>query len=216
MILTLAITALVARADCFDPSKVPQINEVLAPRADYHETPQTIAQIHDLIWAHREELDPRLVYFRIIGESGGDAKAPGIGHAYGLFQFTDKAKRDVKRLLEKPENRHVSPRLIEVRYYLETYLQDYIEAADKGAGCRPGVKWAQMSNEEKLATLGLGKCGQHELSKDRGFCAKGSSSLYATDACPALAEYIFRRRGPPLCDRSHSAAHRAMPSRRSN
>jgi hypothetical protein len=193
---------------CWDPTEIPEINKALTPVPEFHENAATINLIHDHIWAHRNEIDPRLVYHRIVGETGGDPKkvlSRGLGGAYGIFQFSQERQFGMKDTPEQAlkklykANPNVSPRLIQVRYYLETYVQNSIRAADSPRGaCGVFKKFKQYSNLEKAAYLGFG-CEKTRLAHEASLCTKVAT--YREGSCKFSKTFIRNNTGPALCDR---------------
>jgi hypothetical protein len=160
-------------AHCFDPRKDPVIKLVLKPNPAYHETSRDIEHIHQLIWSYHEEIDPRLIYYRLVGESHGNPNAvnPSSG-AYGLYQFLGSPYKSTKThrqiieamVAERPDE---SPRLIQTEYYVDSYLRNFIMAADANSGCNRSKTFSQYTEAEKVAYLGWGSCSQSTLQKEQ-------------------------------------------------
>lgn len=189
---------------CFDPRDVPAIQQALAPNARYKETVQSVEQIHQLIWSYRHQIDPRLVYYRILGESGGNpfAENPSSG-AYGLVQFLGRPYRSPRthRQLIEAQYRarpNTSVRLIQIEYYLTQYLQLAARAADGGYGCNRSKDFDEYTNMEKVTYLGWGSCNSNAVSSERGLCR--NVHTYRTVACPLFAGVVEGRDRTPLCD----------------
>lgn len=188
---------------CFHPQRNEQIREIFQPDQEYNETSETINQIHRLIWSHREQLDPRLVYYRIIGESGGDPFSvnPSSG-AYGLFQFLGKpygSNRTHRQIIESLYRQHPdkSPRLVQIEYYLKNYLKNFITAADSGYGCNRNKTYSEYTHLERVAYLGWGSCSNATLQKELNLCTAVQS--YRDGACEVAGELIRGARTAPLC-----------------
>jgi hypothetical protein len=186
---------------CFDPKLDPTISRVLTPDPKFAETPESLEMIHRLIWEHRRELDPRLVYHRMVGESLGDPfvmnKRSG---AYGLFQFEPGNGVDYPNVFRRLYRRYpnLSPRYIQVRYYLEVYLQRFKTAANAGYGCNRQKPYSHYSNLEKVTYLGFGSCSMVTFQKELSLCSKVVT--YRNGACRFSHEAIFGRRPRPVCD----------------
>lgn len=191
-------------ADCFDPRKDPIISKYLVPDAKYQETQESIAQIHQLIWERRDQIDPRLIYHRIMGESEANPFAVNSSSgAYGLFQLLGKpanSSYSYRAILEELERQspHTSPRLIQVKYYLEQYLEPYSKAADKGWGCDHQKTFPEYSNLQKVAYLGWGSCTQATLQREISLCVNVAS--YRSLACPFSEKVILNQNPLPLCN----------------
>lgn len=208
LIFSLSLTTIIqtANASCFNPRHDPVLQEVLRPQARYHETQNTIEIIHELIWSVHNEIDPRLIYHRLVGESGGRPHIvnPSSG-AYGLFQFLGRpyrsavTHRQIVEQLER-ENPNISPRLIQVRYYIEHYLRDAINAADQGyggRGCPRNQNFSEYSNLQKVAYLGWGSCTQRALQQELALCENVASYR---QACTFSREVIADDGEEPLCN----------------
>jgi len=200
---------------CFNPKTDPTIAKHLKAGTfksksgkNFTDTADSIEQIHDLIWAHRHEIDPRLVYYRILGETTfQDPLITGMNSAYGIFQFQNKGdKAKVKRLIAN--NPHKSARLIEVDYYMNTYLKNFINMSNhlwysKGSKCKNYGKFSQMSNIVKLSYLGLGSCTSGKkgaITREQNRCQspKGENHVnYEKNGSCALLNSINKL---PLCD----------------
>jgi len=189
---------------CFAASTDPVIATRFTAQSEYHESNATIEAIELLIWNHRFEIDPRLVYYRMIGESNLNPFAVNKSSgAYGLFQFLGKprgSKKTYREILEAEyaANPHASPRLIQVRYYLEHYLATAIEAADEGYGCVPSKNFAEYSDIEKSAYLGWGSCGKLALQKELNLCKNVSS--YRDGSCAFAGSLVRGEPSKPVCD----------------
>ncbi|AGH95646.1 hypothetical protein [Pseudobdellovibrio exovorus] len=201
--LSLIISAPTWAQSCFHPQRNEQIREIFQPEPNYNETSETIHQIHRLIWSYRHQLDPRLVYYRIIGESGGDPFSinPSSG-AYGLFQFLGKpygSSRTHRQILESLYRQYPnkSPRLIQVEYYLKDYLKIFVTAADSGYGCNRNKSYSEYSHLERVAYLGWGSCTEATLQKELNLCNTVDS--YQNGACEIASALIRGARTAPLC-----------------
>lgn len=197
------ILSVEARA-CFNPRTEPSIAAALTPNRAYHENAMTIEQIHRYIWTYRRQIDPRLVYHRLVGESGGD---PFIVNrrsgAYGLFQFLGspyRSPRTHRQLIEERYRQHpgVSPRLIQVEYYLSEYMQTAKRAADGGYGCNPRKNFSEYTNLEKVSYLGWGSCTQAAMRQELALCTTVAS--YRDGSCEFSQEVIRGGDAEPLCD----------------
>ena len=208
-----------AQASCWDPEKEPAIAEIFLPKENYKkaEDQKTIQLIHDTIWAHREDIDPRLVYHRMVGESHGDpfVLSPDKKY-YGLFQFGGKPygsnlthKQIIEGLYRK--NPGVSPRLIQVKYYLEQYLQSFIEAADNGTGCNRDKKYHQYTNLEKSTYLNYGACNRAAMNREIAKCSKPSDAPYAK-AC-GFSYGVTRGYASRVCERQNPGTRPSRPTR---
>ncbi len=191
-----------ARADtCFDPYKEPKITDFLNA-AKMGESQSTIDEIHRLIWEHRSELDPRLVYYRMMGESGGNPAAVHSSGGYGMFQFTGKpynSRLTYRQILEAQyrENPQMSRRLIQVRYYLKEYLQRFSSSADLGWGCKRNRMFSNYTHLEKAAYLGWGSCDIRTLEKEKRLCRINES--YMPVACSFATPLLLNTGVIPLC-----------------
>ena len=213
-------------ASCWDPTKEPAIAELFTPNAQYKEDARTIELIHDTIWSHREDIDPRLVYHRIVGESHGDpfVLSPDKKY-YGLFQFGGRpygSKQTHKQIIEGliRKNPRTSPRLIQIKYYLEQYLQNFITAADAGTGCNRDKKYHQYTNIERSTYLNYGACDRSALSKELAKCAKPKDPKKPSEA-PYAKACVFsfsvtRGRGSRLCERQNPGTRQVPGPRRSS
>ncbi len=191
-----------AQEACYLAASDPVLVKALRPVAAYHETEEIIAAIHQEIWNHRKDLDPRLVYYRILGESHGNPNAVNRSSgAYGLFQLLGKpygSSRTYRQILHglQAAQPDVSPRLIQVRYYLNNYLSAFARAANAGYGCNH-KKFRQMSNLERAAYLGWGGCKVSQLKKELSLCHHNASYMQM-GACK-VAGAALRGNAVPIC-----------------
>lgn len=189
---------------CFSPLTDPNISAILKPEARYNEDANSIRRLHELIWSHRDTIDPRLVYYRILGESRGQSEAKSGSGAYGLFQFTDP---NIKRRLRAKiaQNPKESPRYIQVKFYFDEYVRPALNSANAGAGCSINrkakavitKKWNSYSNLEKTAYLGMNDCSPKGLATERRRCE--ISGQYKEIACPFAKNTIRALPDLPLC-----------------
>lgn len=135
---------------CYEPQNEPELRN-----ANF--SPALIARIQPLLRnAHeRYGLDPRLVYYRIIGESRGNPHAtnPSSG-AYGLFQFNGaRDKTAAKTLCNGVSDDDCRYR--QINYYLTEYVGRTAQWLSNGgkANC---PAWGRMTNFQKVAILGWG------------------------------------------------------------
>lgn len=189
---------------CFSATQNTYIASTLSPKAEYNETSQTIEAIHKLIWRHRHQIDPRLVYYRLFGESQADPFQinPNSG-AYGLFQFLGKpygSSRTHRQIIESlmVANPDKSPRLVQVEYYMNVYLQNFITAADQGYGCNKNKKFSAYTDMEKVTYLGWGACGTSAQTKELALCQENQS--YRLGPCSFASEIVQGNSSLPLCD----------------
>lgn len=203
---------------CWDPEKDPMIQKFFQPNPKFHEDAKTMQLIHDTIWSHREDIDPRLVYHRMIGEAMGDpyVQSPDKKY-YGLFQFggvlagTGKTQKSIIQSLYK-QNPRVSPRLVQVRYYLETYLPRFKNDADAGRGCKSGKTWASYTNLERAVYLNQGRCNSALLAHERAYCTSKSPNKNYTNFSCSFAKPVLDGRASRLCERQNPGT-RSVPVR---
>ncbi len=188
---------------CFAPYKNP-IVAALSSRLP--ESRETMYEIHKLIWAYKDQIDPRLVYHRMLGETEGnnpDKDADNGDGGYGLFQFTGRpygSNYTYKQILqaEYAKNPGVSKSLIQVKYYLGNYVQAFKKAADGGYGCNSRKSWRMYTPLEKTAYLGWGKCDVGTLDFELRLCSR--LDTYRNRACPVSNALLTARNPQPLCD----------------
>lgn len=188
---------------CFSPYKNP-ITVAMSSRLP--ESRETMYEIHKLIWAYKDQIDPRLVYHRMLGETGGDnpdKDADNGDGGYGLFQFTGKpygSSYTYKQILqaEYAKNPGVSKSLIQVKYYLGNFVQAHKKAADGGYGCNPRKSWRMYTHLEKTAYLGWGRCDAGTMDFELRLCSR--LDTYRTRACPVSNDLVLARNPQPLCD----------------
>ncbi len=135
----------------------------------------------------RDQVDPRMVLFRFLGESGGNAKAVNpSSKAYGAFQFLGgfQHRKIHRSRVQTCEALHptVNPALIQTAFYVDEYLREFREKAKYG--CKKGQPWTSYSNLEKLSYLGLGTCGESALEHTKRHCK--DSALYRNASCEIL------------------------------
>lgn len=196
--------AYAADAGCWNPENEPAIAELFLSKTNYKkaEDKKTIELIHDTIWSHRETIDPRLVYHRMVGESMGDPYASGgNGKYYGLFQYGGSHKAAVQALQRK--NPGVSPRLLQVQYYYDKYVTAFVRDANNETGCKPGKKWASYTNLERSVYLNQGRCNANLLAHEREYCTSKSKNVnYRLRACKFSAS-VINGRAQRLCERQN-------------
>lgn len=179
---------------------------VLANMSRLPESRETMYEIHKIIWAYKDQVDPRLVYHRMFGETNGDnpeKDADNGDGGYGLFQFTGKpygSKYTYKQILqaEYAKNPGESKSLIQVKYYLANYVQAFKKAADGGYGCNQRKSWRMYTNLEKAAYLAWGKCDASMMDHELRLCQRVWT--YKHRACQISNDLIAARNPQPLCD----------------
>ena len=197
-----AEAASLRRNSCFSAAQDPVISRILAPQATFHETPATIAEMHQLIFDHRDVIDPRLIYHRIVGESMGQPEAVNKKDGgYGLFQFTGRpwhSRYTYRQILQQLYRRNpgVSHRLIQLKYYLDVYLPTAVSVVDAGYGCNRAKTFNAYTNLEKVSYLGWGSCSTHAMWKERQLCSTLASYHYA---CQFSQATILGSNREPLC-----------------
>lgn len=191
----------ISKPGCFSPSTVPAIAGALAPSHKFNETPEDIMAMHRLIYAHRNDIDPRLVYYRLLGESRGNPYAvnPSSG-AYGMFQLLGKpfgSRQTYRQILEDlyRKSPRSSPRMIQIEYYLNHYVANFKRAADQGYGCIR-KKFDEYSDLEKVSYLGWGGCKAANLANELNLCKRNAS--YRTGGC-SFTTPLFSGHAIPLC-----------------
>lgn len=202
-IIALLSSSFALASSCFNPRNDPVIKRYLAPDPEFNETANTIEQMHQLIWSFRPLIDPRLVYYRMIGESGADPFAINpSSKAYGMFQFLGSPYRDPKSHRQHIEDMYrdrpnESPRLLQLEYYLKNYVMAYIAAANMGVGCNRNKKFIEYTNLEKVSYLGWGSCTQSVMqNKELAHC---QDSEDYNGACAFTSDLLTESNPLPLC-----------------
>lgn len=231
---------------CFNPLTDPVLNSFLVPNKivigdgangerkysgalPFHETPQTIEEIHRVIFDAYDKnpslaIDPRLVYYRMLGESSANPYAiyaspynlnpwgGSSGRAYGLYQFLGSSCRHPKVshrdliLQRMQKNPNESPRLLQTRYYLSEYVQCFAEKARGCAGLAAN-SFGAYPPFYQTAYLGWGNCSQGAVLKEIRTCGPGGNANYRRGACKMIAGLVsmdhrlnFRAASPqPFC-----------------
>lgn len=158
-----------------------------------NETEETINQIHSKIReaALKYDLDPRLVYGRMIGESLADPfvieqenphghKAYGRGEQLGMFGFRGDEGKAVLKKCGVSE----SPRLCQVEYYIEHRLKDAVDNAKKNC---EGQAWPSLSAAQKYLYLDFGRCSKTQFANTECF---QSRNFQNSGACKMITEAI--------------------------
>jgi hypothetical protein len=196
-------------ATCFDPETDPSIQKYFYPNlisnelaCDMHETKESMKRMHQMILKKSKELemDPRLVYIRMLGEAGGDpflvqnikthtCKKPSALSApksgFGMFQFTggSYAAESIKDMQDNEKlaaDVRLGTRETQVKYYLDVYVNKFKKAA-KYTKCAKEFK--QFTNLEKLAYLGIGACKETDRARktvtlNNGYINSGATRIY--------------------------------------
>ncbi len=184
--------------------KDPSIQQKIKASKAWGESDDTILQIHREIWKNRTIIDPRLVYRRILGETGGTAD-PHLrqkgGSGYGLFQYTGGSyqKASHESRIKARYNKGEPPRLVQVKYYYDSYIKEAKEAADKGYGCNRKKKFADYTDLEKSSYLGIGGNKGCKNDTDLKLC-DGNAGYRNSKACEAALPLLRGGTGAkPLC-----------------
>ena len=227
--LVLTVFSVLSYADqpsCFDPEKNKTIQTFLAPnqiqvllltpkndentigKADerLNEDAATIKKIHNKIFAayKRYDIDPRLIYGFMIGESQANPFASvteGVGadkrEIAGLFSFRRHILNEVRSTCDKSKQ----PRLCQLEYYIDQFLPDQIGILDEVC---PKKVWKDLSQGEKFIFLTNDSCRFADIAKRK--CL--SDRKYQNSGACALIQEVFDwnnvegKKTPriPLCD----------------
>ncbi len=197
--------------ECFNPLRDDDIALFLQPNTlrknpdtlirneDLREDKATIRQIHaKILEAYTKyHYDPRLIYARMLGESNANPfqKQDGGGGGSGLFQITGRPYQRKKCGAARP------PRLCQVEYYVDVYMEDFVKKAE--SGCRKGVKWERYSTIDQLSYVSLGACPREKV--EYKICTENQSYTWS-GACRLMSQVInwknINNKGPriPLCN----------------
>ncbi len=196
----------------------PKKDEKVIPKTDnsLNENAETIKSIHEKIREafKRYDIDPRLIYGFMIGESlanPSDITVDGAGadkrEKAGLFSFRLTALKEVKEACEKAKQ----PRLCQLNYYIDKYIPAQIDII--GEACMKKT-WNELSQGEKFVYLMFDSCRSPEMAKrvclsDRRYQNSGACGLIQevfdwnnfdskrAPRTPLCEEYVNQARTPP-------------------
>ncbi len=166
---------------CYDPLSDPRISPFLSSL----DKPEKFAGLQKKLFgcslkqaSTRYGIDPRLIYFRLIGESRGN---PGVfnssSKAYGIYQFLGAfaGRRSHHTRIEacQKKNPEISQTLVQTTYYVEEYMRTFKDLAKYG--CKKGHKWNDYNTLEKISYLGIGKCAKENLKHTVDLCRKSEN-----------------------------------------
>jgi len=181
---------------CFDPLRDPVAQQLIessisgekrASPLDLETEKKRVACALKRGW-ERSGLDPRMILFRMAGESGGNVDAINSqSKAYGLFQFLGAFPKQKMHKTRIRECQKKKPTLSKTAIQTAFYVDEYVRVFQKLApyGCKKGKTWASYSAEERLAYLGLGSCSSSSLKHTRAHCR--DSARYRQTGCPILS-----------------------------
>lgn len=177
-----------------------------------NEDDSVIQKIHDVIREKGEslDLDPRLIYAIIIGESQGNPfYEKEIGDElnkkkiYGLFSFQKESWGSVTEVCGKDKH----PRLCQVEYYLDTYLPGLVTLVKDGCADKKineDVRvWGNISQGQKLNFILGGTCKADTLERNL-LTEKGYQNTRASELVKQVVDLsdINTKKAPktPLCE----------------
>jgi len=184
--------------DCYQPENEEAVNSVYGS--------SFINSIQPLLknaYA-QNNVDPRLIYHRMIGEALGDPDIHNSSSgAYGIFQVLssyfgqDSHEDRIKQMYEETNATTIDERrYVQVDYYTNVYIGEGIASLGPWVGCGLETgqsRWESMSSFEQVTFLGWGSCNEQAKEHEQ-FILNGGVASYELSIIQSLLDE------KPLCD----------------